>query len=251
MSSPRHETILNRLHRDGSVDVAALASELDTSQITIRRDLEQLAAAGVLRRVRGGAVSLMMRGEGMPFAMREIEASSVKERMAAAAAGLIRDGEAVAIDSGTTGAAAAKELAGRRLVAMPLSVQAIALLATSSTVHLLLPGGSVRTEEGSIVGPQAEASLRSLRFDTAVLTCCAVSLNDGIMAHDVQDAAVKQGMIAAARRTILLAEGAKFSRSALAVVSPLTGVDVLVTDGEAPEPVLQLLSAEGVQVIVV
>ena len=245
----RHEEILDQLRRDGRVDVAALAERFETSQITVRRDLEHLAAAGVLRRVRGGAVSLMMRGVGLPFAMRAIEAGGAKEHMATAVGDLVTDGEAVVVDSGTSGLAVARRLASRRLTVMPLSVQGIAALAGSSSVSLLLPGGKVRADEGSIVGPLAESTLRALRFDTAVLTCCGFSVDDGVTAYDLEDASVKQAMVGAARRTILVAEGAKFARTALAVVCAASAVDILVTDDQAPEDDVARLRSAGMEVI--
>ncbi len=182
--------------------------------------------------------------------MREMDSAEAKDRMAVAVANQIKDGEAVAVDSGTTGAAVARRLHDRRLTVAPFSVQALTQLAGSTSVSILLPGGSVRAVEGSFIGPLAEASLRSLRFDTAVLTCCGVSLEDGITAHDLHDAAVKRAMIAAARRVVLVAEGAKFSRSAMAVVCPLSSIDVLVTDDSTPIEVRQRLLADGVDVIV-
>ncbi|MCO4253237.1 DeoR/GlpR family DNA-binding transcription regulator [Pseudarthrobacter raffinosi] len=247
----RHGHILGQLQRDGRVVVAELAGELGISGVTIRRDLEELAETGVLRRVRGGAVSVLTRGEGLPFAMREMDSAEVKDHMAVAVAALIKDGEAVAVDSGTTGAAVARRLHHRRLTVAPFSIQALAQLAGSTSVNLVLPGGSVRVAEGSFIGPLAEASLQSLRFDTAILTCCGASLEDGIMAHDLQDAAVKRAMIAAARRVVLVAEGAKFSRSAMAVVCPLSSIDVLVTDDSSPHELRQRLHHDGVEVIVV
>lgn len=252
MGSPeRHQIILDRLHEKGAVDVLELAQQLRISPITVRRDLDQLAVRGVLRRVRGGAVSLLLRGEGLPFVMREIDDAPVKHRMGEAVNGLLVDGEAVAIDSGTTGAAVARAVAGRRLTVMPFSLQALTLLAGSAGVEVLLPGGSVRREEGSFVGPLVEGTLRVMRFDTAVLTCCGVSEAEGVMAHDLQDAAAKRAMSGAARRTILVAEGAKFARSAMAVVTALSAVDVLVTDGAAPGDVLRRLEDSGVQVVTV
>lgn len=109
MDAPsRHADIVSRLRRDGRVDVARLAGDLDTSEVTVRRDLDLLAEAGVLQRVHGGAVSLLMRGDELPFAMREVESSETKARIGAAAAALLRDGEAVVVDSGTTGLAVAR-----------------------------------------------------------------------------------------------------------------------------------------------
>jgi DeoR/GlpR family transcriptional regulator of sugar metabolism len=247
----RHERILDRLHQDGRVDVAALSKEFGISGVTIRRDLEHLAQAGVLRRTRGGAVSTMMLGEGLPYAMREIELAETKERLAAAVSELVRNGEAVALDSGTTCVRVARTLVGSRLTVMPFSVQAINALFGNWTINLITPGGSVRHDEGSIVGPLAEASLRSVRFDTAIISPCGASLDGGVMAHDLQDAAVKRAIIGAARRTILVADSSKFSRSAMAAVCPLESIDLLVTDVGVPAEVVDRLNADGVQVIVV
>lgn len=248
-SAARHAGIVDRLRHEGRVAVADLAQAFATSEVTVRRDLDLLAENGVLRRVHGGAVSLLMRGEELPFAMREVDSAGAKERMGAAVADLLRDGEAVVLDSGTTGLAVARALTGRRLTVMPLSLQAAGVLGGNPSVNLLLPGGTARFGEGSLVGPMTEANLTSLRFDTTVLTCCGLSPEGGVTAHDLSDAAVKRAAIGVAARTVLVAEGAKFARTALAVVCPLARVDVLVTDEEAPPAVLRQLREAGVQVL--
>ncbi|MEV6901177.1 DeoR/GlpR family DNA-binding transcription regulator [Amycolatopsis sp. NPDC051372] len=246
--NPRHERILERLRRDGRVDVGELAGELDTSEVTIRRDLDSLAEQGTLRRVRGGAVSLLMRGEELPFALREVESAAAKDRIAAVVSGLVRDGEAVVVDSGTSGLAVARALTGRRLTVMPLALPSATVLATSSSVNLLLPGGTTRFGEGSMVGPITEAALAALRFDAFVLTCCGLSPDDGVTAHDLQDAAVKRAAKRSSRRTVLVAESAKFSRTALATVCGMEDVDVLVTDAGAPSEALERFRQAGVEV---
>jgi len=250
-SKLRQKEILDALHREGRVEVPELAEQLGISAITIRRDLDQLAESGALRRVRGGAVTNSLRGEGLPFEVRAADDSPLKARLARAAVALIADGEAVAVDGGTTGAAAALALANRSVTAMPFSVQGIAVLAAGSGVTLLLPGGSVRRPEGSIVGPLAQQSLTGLRFDTTILTCCAAAPPVGVTAYDLDDAAIKQALRHASQRTILIAEGAKFTRSAMAVVCRLDEVDVLVTDDSAPAEVLASLSESGVHVVTV
>jgi DeoR/GlpR family transcriptional regulator of sugar metabolism len=247
--STRRDGIVERLRRDGRVDVAALAAEFATSEVTVRRDLDVLADSGVLRRVRGGAISLLMRGEELPFAMRQVESVGAKERIGAMAAALLRDGEAVVVDSGTSGLAVARALTGRRLTVMPLSLHGALALSASPSIRLMLPGGTARFGEGSLVGPMAEASLAALRFDTAFLTCCGLSLDHGVTAHDVQDAAVKRAARAAASRVVLVAEGAKFARTALAVVCPARDVDIVVTDQAAPEEAVGRLRAAGVEVL--
>ncbi|SFF86515.1 DeoR/GlpR family DNA-binding transcription regulator [Blastococcus tunisiensis] len=248
-SATRQTEILGRLRVDGHVDVAALATSLGTSEMTIRRDLDTLAESGALRRVRGGAISLMTRGEELPFGLRAVEASATKGRMAAVVAGLLRDGEAVVVDSGTTGLAVARAVAGRRLTVMPLSVHALPALSADPATTLLVPGGTARFGEGSLVGPMTEAALRGLRFDTVVLTCCGFSARDGVMAYDVQDAAVKRAAVESADRVVLVAEAAKFARSALVVVCPASSIDVLVTDEEAPADAVAALTDAGVDVL--
>lgn len=248
--NPRHEVILETLNTRGRVDVVDVAAAFSVSEVTVRRDLDQLARAGVLRRVRGGAVSVRMRGEGLPFAMRRLEYSAAKERIAVAAAALVVDGEAVCVDSGTTAAEVARQLATRRLTVMPFSIQALEALAGSPTARILLPGGSVNHEEGSIVGPLVEQSLRGLRFDTVFLSCCGASIDEGVTAHDLDDAAAKKAMISAGRRIVLIAEGAKFTRSAMSITCSLRELDVIVTDDTAPEEVLEELRAAGVEVVI-
>lgn len=246
----RHRGILEELRRSGRVRVDELAEQFGASSMTVRRDLEQLAEVGALRRVRGGAVGAHLHGEGFPFSVRAAENVDLKARLATAAVALIDDGEAVIIDSGTTGAAAAAELAHRRVTVMPLSVQNIAALSASHTVTVVLPGGSVRGVEGTIVGSIAERTIRSFRFDTAILTACAADPAAGVTAFDLGDAAVKQAAVAAAARVILIAEGSKFSMRSMSIVCALEDVDVLVTDSSAPRAVLDQLRTAGVDVIV-
>jgi DeoR/GlpR family transcriptional regulator of sugar metabolism len=247
-ASQRLSELVDTLRRDGRVDVATAAAEFGTAELTIRRDLDVLVARGVARRVRGGAVNLLMRGEELPYAMREIEVTGSKRRIAAAVADLIADGEAVGLDSGTTVAGTARALAGRRLTVMPLSLHAAMELAGAASVRLILPGGEARPGELAMVGPLALASIASLRFDTVVLGCCGVSPEGQMMAHDLGDAAVKQALLASGRRTVLAADGSKFGRAALAVVCELAAVDVVVTDDSAPAPAVAALQAAGVEV---
>jgi DeoR/GlpR family transcriptional regulator of sugar metabolism len=246
--SQRLSELVDRLRRDGRVDVAVAAAAFGTAELTIRRDLDVLVGRGIARRVRGGAVNLLMRGEELPFAMRELDAVTTKVRIAAVVAELIADGEAVGLDSGTTVVETARALAGRRLTVMPLSLHAAMALAGSDSVRLMLPGGEARPGELAMVGPLALTGIAALRFDTVVLGCCGVSPEGDVMAHDLGDAAVKQALLATARRSILALDGAKFGRSALAVVCELAAIDVVVTDESAPASVLASLEAAGVEV---
>lgn len=139
-------------------------------------------------------------------------------------------------------------LAGRRVTAVLLSLPAAATLSAGPNVTVIIPGGTLRPGEGALTGPITESALRSLRVDTAVITCCGLSPADGIMAYDLPEASVKRTAMVSAQRTIVMAEAAKFSRSALAVVASLAEVDLLVTDLEAPAGAVEATRRLGVTV---
>src|ERR1700710_753838 len=124
VATERISLLVETLRRDGRADVAAAAEAFDTAEMTIRRDLDQLVNRGVARRVRGGAVSLLMRGEELPFSMRTLDAAPAKRRIAEEVGRLVADGEAVLVDSGTTAVEVARVLADRRLTVMPVSLHA-------------------------------------------------------------------------------------------------------------------------------
>jgi DeoR/GlpR family transcriptional regulator of sugar metabolism len=247
-ATERISQLVETLRREGRIDIAAAAVEFGTAEMTIRRDLDQLVARGIARRVRGGAVNLLMRGEELPFTMREVEAVDSKRRIAAAVAELIADGEAVGLDSGTTVMATAQALRGRRLTVMPLSLHAAMAFTASTSVRLIMPGGEARPGELAMVGPLALASIAALRFDTVVLGCCGVSPEGHLMAHDLGDAEVKRALLASARRSVLAIDGAKFGQTALAVVCDVADVDLVVTDTTAPQAAIAALEAAGVEV---
>lgn len=247
-SADRHTVIIDQVRRDGHVEVARLAQDLGTSEITIRRDLEHLAAAGLLRRVRGGAVDLLLRGEGPTFSRRARDAAVAKGLIAQAAAAQIQDGEAIVLDSGTTTLAVAHELTAKRLTVVPLSLQAAVALGEGAGITLIVPGGEIVPGEQSFTGPIAMQTLDALRFDTAILACCGFSPTHGVTAFSIDDAAIKRAAIARANRIILVADSSKFARTAMAVVCEASRIDLLVTDDAVPADVVMELESLGVEV---
>ncbi|MDA5285263.1 DeoR/GlpR family DNA-binding transcription regulator [Streptomyces sp. NPDC054904] len=248
MSADRLRQITDAVRDTGRRSVAELAELTGASEMTIRRDLESLAEQGVLERYRGGARSLLLRGEEVPFALRAREGTEAKRRIAAEVAALIADGESVVLDSGTTCLEVAGALHDRRLTVVPLSLHAANTLADAPRLTLLLPGGAPRRGELALTGPLTEASLAALRFDTAVIGCCGLTAADGLTAHDLADAAVKRAAIASSRRVIAVAEGAKLSRTALAHVLPAGALHAVVTDETASADAVDALTAAGVTV---
>jgi len=128
----RLAALVEVLQRDGRLDVAEMAVHFGAAEMTIRRDLDRIVTMGMARRVRGGAISLLMRGEELPFALRVLDRTDAKGRIAATVAEVLRDGEAVALDSGTTAVLVGRELASRRLTVMPMSLHAASVLSGSN-----------------------------------------------------------------------------------------------------------------------
>ncbi len=246
-ANARLSALVEVLQRDGRLDVAEMATSFGTAEMTIRRDLDRIVTMGMARRVRGGAISLLMRGEELPFALRVLDHADAKGRIGRAVAEVLRDGEAVLLDSGTTAVLVGRELAGRRLTVMPMSLHAASALSAHESIRLLMPGGEARPGELAMIGPLALASIGALRFDTAVLACCGLADNR-ITTHNLGDAEVKQAMVAAAARVILVADSTKFRQTALAVVAPTTSVDMIVTDADAPPEIVDSLRADGLEV---
>ncbi|MEU5951068.1 DeoR/GlpR family DNA-binding transcription regulator [Streptomyces sp. NPDC047525] len=247
-STDRLRQISDAVREAGRMGVTELAELTGASEMTIRRDLEALADQGALERYRGGARSLLLRGEEPPFALRAQDGLDAKRRIAAEVAGLIADGESVVIDSGTTCLEVARAFEQRRLTVMPLSLHAVNALTGAPQLTLLVPGGRPRPGELALTGPLTEASLAALRFDTAVIGCCGLNATHGLTAYDLDDAAVKRAAIASARRVIAVADAPKLSRTALAFVAPAAALHAVVTDEAAAQDETDALSAAGVTV---
>lgn len=244
----RLKFVVEELARSGRVGVAALAQETGTSEMTIRRDLDLLEGQGLLRRVRGGAVGVVLRGEVIPFAIRSRQGAEVKRRLATAVGELITDGEAVALDNGTTCLAVARELAGRPITVMPLSLHAAVVLGESARTMVIVPGGEISSPELASYGAVAEAGVRGIHFDTAVLSSCAALPADGLTTNTLPDTAMKRALIESSARVLLAVESAKLQRTAMVTVAGIEAVDVLVTDADADPDALEAYRSAGVEI---
>ncbi|MCU1512338.1 MAG: DeoR family transcriptional regulator [Arthrobacter sp.] len=251
----RHRLIGELLRHREHVTVDELMAACGASGATIRRDLDVLAKHGVLRRVHGGARSLLAGGENPEYGQRELEDHAVKVRLAAGVAALLKDRGHVWLDSGTTATEIARQLQQREMTIMPMSLRAVNALTAGPPAgrrpDLLLPGGSLVPGEQSFRGPMAEANIRSLRFDSAVITPCALNLRDGLLAHDLDDAAVKRAGLESAGRVIVACSGAKWNASAVALVAPLDAVDTIVTDKALSAEELAQLAQHSVEAVIV
>ena len=242
LPASRHGEILRIVRSSGIVSVEALAADLGVSPSTIRRDLQSLDACGALRRVHGGAGSLVdLRADpdaDSPFTQVATVAQGDKERVARSAAALVQDGDVLLIDIGTTTARLAAHLCHRRVTVITSSLAVVDALRDADCVELLVLGGILRRNYLSFVGMLTEQALREVRAHRLFLGTSGVRTDGTVMDSTLVEVPVKQAMIAAAEQTVLLADRAKFPGTGLSPVCGPDAVDVLVTNDGADRDTL-------------
>jgi DeoR/GlpR family transcriptional regulator of sugar metabolism len=250
--SPRHKLPAHRREeilravRSGSAHVGELAQSFGVSEMTVRRDLRELARNGRLERVRGGAVS----NAEPPFEQTVVERYEAKDRIGAAAAALVRDGQTVMIDIGTTTLQAAHHLRGSRITVVTTSLAVYEELVPDPRIELLLPGGIVRRNYRSLVGVLAEDSLRQLKADVLFLGTSGVDEELAVWDSTMVEVPIKRAMIAAAGRVVLLADAEKFAMKGIVRVCAAGAIDQIVTDDALPASVRATIDDAGIEVTI-
>ncbi|MGH3262899.1 MAG: DeoR/GlpR family DNA-binding transcription regulator [Trebonia sp.] len=250
LPSQRRQAVLRRLTAHGEVGFNELAEEFGVSEMTIRRDLETLEADGLARRVRGGAISVVSRSYEPPLAVRATTASAAKAAIGTAAASLVNEGDTVIIDVGTTTLELARALHGRRgLTVVTASLPIAVELGGDPDIRVIVTGGQVRSGELSLTGGITEDVFGALNCDLAFIGVAGIRATPGLTEYNPDDARVKRAAIAAARRSVVLADSSKLGRVAFATVAPLSAVDAVVTDAPAARQPAGELAAAGAEVI--
>jgi DeoR/GlpR family transcriptional regulator of sugar metabolism len=248
--SDRLDRVSALVQASGRIRVGQLAEQLQVSEMTVRRDLEELEEHGLITRVHGGAISNISRSFEPGFSARNKLNVDAKRRIGAAAAALIRDTENVILDAGTTTLCVAESLPqDLRLRVMALSLYIADALAEMPNINLMIPGGSVRPNERSFIGPMAIRTFDQLAFDTLVLTSGGIDTEAGVTEYEYDDAETKWAALRSAKRTILVADGSKLGAVAFVRLCPVDEIDVVVTDLDAPPDQVEALRQAGVEVV--
>jgi DeoR/GlpR family transcriptional regulator of sugar metabolism len=246
LAAQRRELILHEVRNGRGAGVVDLAQQFEVSEMTVRRDLAQLAREGRLKRVRGGA----MTDDGEPpFARIAVEASDAKSRIGRAAAGLLAEEQTVMVDIGTTTLALARHLHGRRLTVITSNLAVVEELLPDPEIELVVLGGIVRRNYRSLVGVLAEDALRQLSADVAFIGASGIRQDLSVMDSTIVEVPIKRAMIANAERTVLLADSRKFEmRGSVRVCGP-DELHAVVTDATADAPAVRGLVEAGVEVV--
>jgi DeoR family fructose operon transcriptional repressor len=249
LTSERLDRIKGLVAERGTVRLADLVRELGASRETVRRDLATLAARGEIRRVRGGAVGLSQpTAWEPPYSRREIAMLEEKRAIAAMAASLVKPGESVYLDVGTTVLQVAQALEVSVTVITNSVPAALSALEHAGNTVVLL-GGTLRPGDRGLSGADTLGSLERYFVDVAIVGVGGITEMHGVTDFHIEEAAVRRLAIARARRTIAVADHTKFGLVGMVAVCGLEALTCVVTDDNAPASADRWLERAGVQVI--
>jgi DeoR/GlpR family transcriptional regulator of sugar metabolism len=248
----RMDRVLELLETRDIVQVSELSEEFSVSEVTVRQDLAELARQGLVARVRGGVRALQQSQAELAFDVRLRLQADHKRAIARAAAAMVGDGEAVALDSSTTAYYLALELRGKReLVVVTNGLLIAAALADAPGITVLLTGGVLRLQAMSLVGDLGADVLRTTRISKGFLGARGLSLERGLMDLNPDEVRIKQEMADACDHVVGIFDGTKWHRSALLSFVPADRVDTIVTDAGAPADEVEAWRVRGTDVVAV
>ena len=247
LAQERRQHILKYIEANGLASVRDLAQRFDVATITIVRDLQELEAEGLVRRVHGGAICVRGSSYEPPFSARETQLLLEKQRIAQKAVELISDGESLLLDVGTTVLEVAKALKGKRnLTVLVTNLRAAMELANQPAIQVIMMGGRLRSGELSLVGHLTEEMLRQFEVDKAFIGVGGITFEHGLTEFNLDEAGTKRTILSRARQKIVVADHTKFGNVMLTRIAPLEAVDLIITGEELEEGMKSQMEEAGI-----
>ena len=250
----RRRRILELLVEQERVTVTELVDRFGVSAVTVRADLAARAGSGQLLGTLGGGLGRGAPLLDMPLSVKQALHHAEKVRIGRAAAALVRNGETAILDSGTTTAEIARALKQRSLSSFTVITNALNVateLAAQPAARVIVMGGILRPTSLSLVGPQAEHTLASLRADRLFLGVDGFDPDLGMTTPDLLEAQLNALMIRVSREVTIVADASKFSRRSVSLIGTLEAVHRVITDDRVPPEVVTALRARDVEVVTV
>ena len=250
----RRRKILEQVEIEERVTVEELAKRFGTSTVTIRGDLDALAESGALVRTHGGAIRRLNPSTDYPLNLRETVHRAEKVRIGQAAAQLIRDGQTIILDSGTTTVEIARQIKFLNLKSITVITNALNIameLATLPNVSLIMLGGMLRQMPYALVGPQAEQALRDLNADHLFLGGYALDVQVGLMTPDMLEAQLNALMVRVSKEVTAVVDSSKFGQRSLSLIARIDTLHRLITDSKVDPQMVAQLRSRNLEVILV
>ena len=248
----RRRNLLNLVDQEGQVTVADMVKRFAISAVTVRGDLDALASTGAVVRSHGGAIRRLEASQDYPLRTKETLHREEKIRIAMAASELVRPGETIILDSGTTTAEIARHL--KKIRIQPLTVITNALnialeLSDVPGISLIMIGGLLRPVSCSFVGPQAEAMMSEFHANRLFLAVDGFDLENGPSTPDVLEAQLNNVMIRSAKEVTVVTDFSKLGRRSVSRIGPFERIGRLITDKRAAPELTARLRQRGIEVI--
>ncbi len=248
----RQHKIADYVQERERASVQELAQHFQVSESTVRRDLKILEEEGKLRRTHGGAVAFVSDNSEPTFVEKEDRYRLQKELIAKEAASMVREGDSIILDSGTTTYYLAKELKTfKKLTVVTNSVAVAQELSANTGIDLILTGGTLRHETLAMVGPLAEKALESVHVDKAFVAINGLDPVIGLTTPNMLEASTKRAFFRSTKQVILLMDHSKYGRVSFAKVAALSEIDQLLTDDGISDNALKELDTAGITVAIV
>ncbi len=231
----------------GYASIADLMARFAVSESTARRDLQDMQRRGLLRRTRGGAYFVGTREHPLSYAIREVRFTRSKEAIGRVVAEMVRDGDSLILDGGTTTYQVARHLRGRPLQVVTNSLPVANLLGNAPLTELVFLGGYVMPQAGVALGPHAENMLRSLNVRLAIMGTAGIT-EEGLFNSHLLMVEVERLMMQSAEEVIIAVDHSKFGRKALAKLCELGEFQHLVSDDELDSRWVSLLESRGTEI---
>lgn len=250
LADERYLKILDLVKKKTVVRTQDLIEQLGVSRETIRRDLSHLEEQGLVKRVYGGITHVHRTTGEPPYQTRETSNIAEKEAIGRAAAQLVKDGEVVLLDGGTTVTEVARHLYHRNnLTIITNSLRAAYELVPKPSIKVYMLGGHMRDGDFSTSGYLAESALRDFYVDKAIIGAGGVSVDEGVTDYYEPEARLRRLMAERAKEVILVADHSKIGVVAFVNCCGLESIDVCVTDDKADQEILGQMEEQGVKVI--
>ena len=247
----RRARILDIINSKGQVNIYDLSKLFSVSDVTIRKDLDNLEKKNMLIRARGGALKAMRVGIDYEFSDKKKKFFKEKQLIGKLAAGLIEDNDTILLDSGTTILEVARNLTMfKDLTVITNAINIAALLGEYDNLRILVPGGYLRKKSFSLIGAQSDESFRKYYCDKLFLAVDGFDIDYGLSTPNPEEAHLNRTMIKMSKQLIVVTDSSKFQRKSLAFICPLESVDVVVTDQYIPEDIKRKLENMNIKVLI-
>jgi DeoR family transcriptional regulator, aga operon transcriptional repressor len=251
LTDERRRAILKILKDEGRLSVEDLVGRFNVSAVTLRSDLGHLAGQGHLVRSYGGAILANEVSDDFPISVKQSIHHEEKVRIAKAAALLVESRQTIIIDSGSTSAELAKAIKRRGLNALTVITHALNIaqeFVTTPQISVVVIGGLMRHASSSLVGPQAERTLRELGAQHFFLGIDGLTPDLELTTPDLLEAQLNTLMMQIAENTTIIADSSKFGRRSLSAIGKIDQVKRIITDNQADPAILEKIQAKGVEV---